>query len=157
MVRVKCANAFATSSWSANSNVDAPIRAVVAPGTPTNWSYAIVNSRTGYDWYWTEPACGLGTSSSFQWDGYIGDTNNTNGLNMYWTDKGPYYHYWYGASAPSKQDPGWYTGGNLELQFNGSSTPVGIDVYAATTYRCQNPLTLRTAVGARAQAGPYYT
>lgn len=156
-IRAKCANAFATSPWSGDSNVSTWLRNVVAPGTPTNWSYAVVGGRTGWDWYWTEPTCGLGTNSAFQWDGYIGDTNNTNGWSMYWTDKGPYNHYWYGATAPSWQDPGWYNGGNLELQFNGTSTPYNINVYAAITYRCQNPLTLRTAVGARAQAGPYNT
>jgi prepilin-type N-terminal cleavage/methylation domain-containing protein len=156
-MHVKCANSYATSPWSADSNVDTWLRPVAAPGGAYNWSYAVINGRTGYDWYWTEPACGLGTNSSFQWDGYIGDINNTNGNNLYWAAKGPYNHYWYGATAPSKQDPGWYTGGNLELSLNGASTVAGIDVYAAITYRCQNPNTLRSATGARTQSPGYRT
>lgn len=155
--KVKCANSFATSSWSAESNTSTYLRPVAAPGLASGWSYAEINGRTEYDWYWTPPACGQGTAGSFQWDGYIGDVNNANGWNMYWRDKGPYYHYWYGATAPSFQDPGWYTGNNLGLQFNGSSTPYGIDVYARILYRCQNPDTLRTATGSWSQSPGYST
>lgn len=157
VMHAKCTSAYDTSPWSAESNYSQYLRPVVAPGGAYNWAYGVFNSRTVYRWTWAEPACGPGTAKSFQWDGYIGDVNNTNGWNMYWTDKGPYYHYWYGASAPSFQDYGWYTGPILELQFNGASTPYGIDVYARIKYRCQNPATLRTAEGGWAQSPGYST
>ncbi|MFI5212655.1 MAG: hypothetical protein ACHQTE_01715, partial [Candidatus Saccharimonadales bacterium] len=156
-IRAKCTNAYATSPWSAESNVSYALRPVSAPGNASGWSYAVTGGRAAYDWYWNQPACGLGTNSSWQWDTYIGDVNNPSGHNLYWSDKGPYNHYWYGANAPSKQDPGWYTGNNLEVSLNGVNTPGGIDVYAAITYRCQNPNTLRSAVGARSQSPGYST
>jgi prepilin-type N-terminal cleavage/methylation domain-containing protein len=155
--KVKCANAFAVSNWSAESNTSTYLRPVAAPGLASGWSYAPVNGRTEFDWWWVEPACGQGTARSFQWDGYIGDVNNANGWNMYWSDKGPYNHYWYGATAPSFQDPGWYTGNSLGLQFNGASTAYGVDVYARILYRCQNPDTQRTAVGSWSQSPGYST
>lgn len=157
VVRAKCGTTYAMSGWSAESNYSSYLRPVVAPGGASNWAYAILNSRTIYRWTWTEPACGQGTARSFQWDNYVGDVNNANGWNMYWTDKGPYYHYWYGASAPSFQDPGWYTGPTLDMDYRGASTPGGIDVYARIKYRCQNPQTLRTAEGAWTQSPNYWT
>lgn len=155
--RAKCANAFATSGLSAVSSDSTYLRNVIAPGGAYNWGYGIYNSRTIYRWTWTEPSCGPGTAKSFQWDGHIGDTNNANGWNMYWLDKGPYWHYWYGADYPSFQDPGWYTGPVLDLDLNGASTPGGINVYARIKYRCQNPNTLRTAEGGWAQSPQNFT
>jgi prepilin-type N-terminal cleavage/methylation domain-containing protein len=157
VVRVKCGNTFDMSNWSAESNYSSYLRPVSAPGGASSWGYAILNSRTIYRWTWVEPACGQATSKSYQWDTYIGDVNNANGWNMYWRDKGPYYHYWYGASAPSFQDPGWYTGPVLDIDFNGASTPGGVDVYARIKYRCQNPVTLRTAEGGWAQSPNNWT
>jgi hypothetical protein len=157
VMRAKCGTAYTTSGWSAESNYSSYLRPVSAPGGANNWGYSVINSRTTYQWTWAEPGCGVGTAKSFQWDGYIGDVNNANGWNMYWTDKGPYYHYWYGASAPSYQDYTWYTGPVLQLSFNGASTPYGIDVYARIKYRCQNPQTLRTAEGGWTQSPGYST
>jgi prepilin-type N-terminal cleavage/methylation domain-containing protein len=157
VMRARCGSAYTTSGWSAESNYSSYLRPVSAPGGAYNWSYAILNSRTIYRWAWAEPACGQGTARSWQWDGYVGDVNNANGWNMYWLDKGPYYHYWYGASAPSFQDPGWYTGNILDLEFRGASTPGGIDVYARIKYRCQNPQTLRTAEGGWTQSPQNWT
>jgi prepilin-type N-terminal cleavage/methylation domain-containing protein len=157
VMRARCANANATSNWSSESNYSYYLRPVSAPGLASAWNYAVINSRATYRWWWTEPGCGVGTSRSWQWDGYVGDTNNTNGWNMYWLDKGPYYHYWYGADAPSKQDYGWYTGNILDLDLLGTSTPAGINVYAAITYRCINPNTLRSATGGRAQSPQNFT
>lgn len=157
-IQAKCSNANTSSTWSGDSNTVTYLQPISTPGGPTNWSYAEINGRTEYDWYWTEPACGPGTNSSWQWDAYIGDVNNAGGTRMYWRDKGAYNHYWYGATAPSWQDPGWYTGGNLGLQFDGAATNTGVDVYAAIWYRCQNPNTKRTsATGPRTQSPQYST
>lgn len=157
VIRARCASAFTTSGLSAESNYSHYLRPVAAPGGAYNWAYAVLNSRTIYRWTWAEPGCGPGTARAYQWDNYIGDVNNANGWNMYWADKGPYYHYWYGASAPSRQDPGWYTTPQLDMEYNGSSTRSGVDVYARIKYRCQNPQTLRTAEGAWTQSPNYWT
>lgn len=156
-LKAKCKNVYATSPWSGETAANLVLKPVAAPGNPTGWWYQITGGRTSYEWNWTEPACGLGTASSWQWDAYVGDVNNANGWNLYWVDKGPYYHYWYGFNAPSKQDPGWYTGNGLGISLSGATTPAGIDVYAAITYRCQNPQTLRSATGSRAQSPNYWT
>jgi hypothetical protein len=157
VMHVKCGNTFDMSNWSAESNYSSYLRPVAAPGGAFNWGYAVLNSRTIYRWTWAEPGCGQGTAKSYQWDTYIGDVNNANGWNMYWRDKGPYYHYWYGANAPSFQDPGWYTGPVLDIDFDGASTRAGVDVYARIKYRCQNPSTLRTAEGAWTQSPQNWT
>lgn len=157
VVRARCATGYTTSGWSAESNYSYYLRNVAAPGGAYNWSYAVLSGRSAFRWAWAEPACGVGTARSWQWDGYVGDVNNANGWNMYWTDKGPYNHYWYGATAPSFQDYGWYTGNILDLSLRGASTPYGIDVYARIKYRCQNPDTLRTAEGGWAQSPQNFT
>lgn len=157
VMHAKCTSAYISSGWSAESNYSQYIRPVAAPGGAYNWGYGIYSSRTIYRWVWTEPTCGPGTGSSFQWDGYIGTDNNAGGTRMYWLDKGPYNVYWYGATAPSFQDYGWYNGGVLDLNFNGASTPTAIDVYARIKYRCQNPATLRTTEGVWTQSPRYTT
>jgi prepilin-type N-terminal cleavage/methylation domain-containing protein len=155
--KVRCASAFTTSAWGAESNTSTYLRPIDAPGLASGWSYSPINGRTEYDWWWAEPACGQGTARYWQWDAYIGDVNNGGGTRMYWRDKGPYNHYWYGATAPSWQDPGWYTGNNLGLTFDGASTNTGIDVYARILYKCQNPDTQRNAVGSWSQSPGYST
>ena len=157
VMRAKCTTTYATSGWSAESNYSQYIRPVATPGSATNWGYSIAAGRAYFRWTWTEPACGPGTSRSWMWDGYVGDVNNANGWNMYWLDKGPYYHYWYGASAPSYQDPGWYTGAVLDLDLLNGSTPYGIDVYARLKHRCMNPATQRQAQGAWNQSPQNFT
>ncbi len=157
VVRAKCGSAYHTSVWSAESNYSKYLRPVTAPGGAYNWSYGIYSSRTIYRWTWTAPACGLGTTQSYQWDNYIGDVNNANGWNMYWSDKGPYNRYWYGATAPSRQDTNWYDTPQLDMDYRGSSTPGGIDVYARIKHRCQNPATLRSAEGSWTQSPNYWT
>lgn len=157
VIRAKCGTAYYTSGWSAESNYSKYIRPVAAPGGASGWSYAVINGRAQYRWAWAEPACGQATARQWQWDGYVGDVNNANGWNMYWTDKGPYNHYWYGATAPSFQDNGWYTGNILDLDLRGTSTPGGIDVYARIKYRCINPATQRNAQGAWIQSPQYFT
>jgi Tfp pilus assembly protein PilE len=63
--KARCVTAFATSSWSGDSNSPSYIHPVTAPGNVTNYRWSTYNGDPTLAW--TEPTCGLGTRLDRRW------------------------------------------------------------------------------------------